>query len=250
MWILLALALAQGETVVELNGDETVAEKIDILSVSGKGTLKPTTGNTITVKTVKVTEEGSAVLAQGLIVEQELSLAPNVALGPTAGGAITLKPDVSLTFASRMDGDNGTFGTLDLGAVGTDYTVLPKKVDINFLPTVDLAEDFVQAIVRGKNLTNCDKWLEKVNFINEMAVELTAKCVVANDETSLCIARPTPEVPKDSTLLVLGVVIGVLVFVVIVVVLIAVCKRRRKKSNETATSSSSHKAVERDNSDF
>ena len=250
MWILLALALAQVE--VTLNGDtKEVAPNVDILTVSGKGTLIPQTGKTqITAATVKVTKEGSEVLAQGLVITNELSLEPKVTLGPTTNGKITLDNEVSLIFASRMEGENGTFGTLDLGAIGNAYNVLPKKVDINFLPTTDLAEDFEQPIVRGKNLTNCDQWIEKVNFIHQMQVELTAKCVVEGEVTSLCIARPAPEVPEDSTWLVLGVVLAVLVFVVIVVVLIAVCKRRRKKNNETSESSSSHKTVERDNSDF
>ena len=267
MLILLALVSAApsklaASEVIEVNQDTLVSSTFDTLTISGTGTIYSGEPGTIAANVVKVT--GGSILAKGLTIKTEVAISPKATLGSADGDKITLEKDVVLTFTATMEGTNGTFGSLNLGAIGSSYTILPKKIDIDFLPTSDLADTFDAVIVRGTNLTNCQDWIDKVNFVYQSDVDLVARCSVAEQETKLSVGRPQAPKPKDSTVLVLGVVIGVLVFVVIVVVLIAVCKKKRKekkqekekekndkkRKREKASEKGSHRKRQRTDSDF
>lgn len=268
MLILLALVsaapsqLASSSEEITVDQDTPVSSEFETLTISGTGTIYSGEPSAISANVVKVT--GGSILAKGLTIKIEAVISPKATLGSADGDKITLEKDVVLRFTAAMEGTNGTFGSLNLGAIGSSYTILPKKIDIDFLPTSDLAATFDAVIVRGTNLTNCQEWVDKVNFVYQSDVDLVARCSVAEQETKLSVGRPQTPKPKDSTVMVLGVVIGVLVFVVVVVVLIAVCKKKRKekkqekekeknekkRKREKGSEKGSHRKRQRTDSDF
>lgn len=219
---------------VEFGMDGTLQVSSDLTSINviGSGTLLPPDGaDKINMNVIQISGE---VKAKSLYVAQHLVITgANCSLSPVDGEQIELGESVTISLTSGTEKENPWFPFLDLGMIGSEYNIVPKTIDIT-TDGEEFDDEYEVLIVKGTNLTNCDKWQKNINFVNQVqsSNKLTTLCkgisgkTLADPEsTGLYLVKDKQNV-NDATLLILTVVIAVGVFVTVVVITIR-CRSRK-----------------------
>jgi hypothetical protein len=200
-----------------------------MVRLSGEAILQAANGGPLTLRNVVVVPDAD-IRASELSLPGEIRLEGNAMLEASLVGKIELALSTNITFVAK----GTSLPYLGLGKIGETYRLVPKMT-INFDEaefTDDDLDALDHALVRGRDLSNCESWVDSVVMSDTERFELycnsisVARLLAEDTETYLKIRRKSKGL---STGVIVGIVVGVVVVIVVIIIIILVVRKGGSK---------------------